>query len=113
LSFLKNWLSFFTRANRYHHLRCSCGALPNQESCPAETLGGFFVGVWAMAKVLGVLVAVLVAWGSVARADEQGCWQALENNPSCSVWNAYPKPSETVTWSGARWAHAGGGLYWA
>ncbi len=54
-----------------------------------------------MAKVLGVLVAVLVAWGRVAQADEQGCWQALENNPSCSVWNAYPKPSETVTWSGA------------
>ena len=32
---------------------------------------------------------------------EEGRWQQLENNPSCSVWNANPNPSETVTWSGA------------
>ena len=54
-----------------------------------------------MAKVLGVLVAALTAWGSAAWADEHGSWQQLENNPSCSVWNAYPQPNETVTWSGA------------
>ena len=54
-----------------------------------------------MAKVLGVLlVAALVAWGSAAWADEHGRWQQLENNPSCSVWNAYPGPNVTVTWSG-------------
>ncbi len=54
-----------------------------------------------MAKVLGVLVAALVAWGSAAQADEQGRWQQLENNPSCSVWNAHPNPIETMTGSGA------------
>ncbi len=54
-----------------------------------------------MAQVWGVLMAALVAWGSAAQADEQGRWQPLENNPSCSVWNHYPKPNETVTWSGA------------
>ena len=56
-----------------------------------------------MAKVLGVLAAVLGAWGSAAQADEQGRWQALENNPSCSVWNDHPDhpdASETVTWTG-------------
>ncbi len=65
------------------------------------TLSGILVGEWAMTRVLGVLVAALVAWGSAAQADEHGRWQQLENNPSCSVWNAYPKPSETVTWSGS------------
>ncbi len=79
----------------------------------AETLGGFFVGDWAMAKVLGVLVGALVACGSAAQADEHGRWQQLENKANCAVWNANPQPSETVTWSGARWTHAGGGLYWA
>ena len=54
-----------------------------------------------MAKVWGVLVVALVAWGSAAQADEQGRWQTLGNNPSCVVWNAEPQPSETVTWSGA------------
>ena len=38
---------------------------------------------------------------SAAWADKHGSWQQLENNPSCSVWNAYPQPNETVTWSGA------------
>ncbi len=68
-----------------------------------------------MAKVLGVLVAALVAWGSAAQAEEQERWQALENNPSCSVWNAYPQPNVTVTWSGAcvnGKAH-GRGVLWA
>jgi hypothetical protein len=61
----------------------------------------------AMARVLGVLVAALVAWGSVAQADEHGVlgfdrrWQQLENNPSCAVWNPNPQPNESVTWSGA------------
>ena len=56
-----------------------------------------------MAKILGVLVAALVAWALTAAAAlaEHGRWQQVENNPSCSVWNAYPNPSETVTWSGA------------
>ena len=53
-----------------------------------------------MAKVLGVLVAALVAWGSAAQAEEQGRWQQLENNPSCVVWNGNPLSNETVTWSG-------------
>jgi hypothetical protein len=71
-----------------------------------KLLGGdaeqsFFVGVWAMVKFLGVLVAALGAWGSAAQADEHGRWQQLENNPSCSVWNLDPKSSETVTWTGA------------
>ena len=65
------------------------------------TLSGIFVGDWAMAKVLGVLVAALVAWGSAAQADEHGRWQQLENNPSCVVWNGNPQSNETVTWSGA------------
>ena len=67
----------------------------------AETLSGFLVGDWAMAKFLVVLVAALMAWGSTAQAEEHGRWQELENNPSCSVWNAYPQSNETVTWSGA------------
>ena len=54
-----------------------------------------------MANVLGVLVAALVAWGSAAQADEQGRWQALENNPSCAVWSASSQPIVIVTWSGA------------
>ncbi|MFB3077657.1 MAG: hypothetical protein ACE1Y4_06580, partial [Lysobacterales bacterium] len=56
-----------------------------------------------MAKFLSVLVAALVAWGSAAQAVEQGRWQQLENNPSCSVWNdhpGHPDASETVTWTG-------------
>jgi hypothetical protein len=55
-----------------------------------------------MTRVLGVLV-VLLALGSAAQAHEPGYWQQLENNPSCSVWNASPthEPSETMTWSGA------------
>ncbi len=54
-----------------------------------------------MAKVLGLLVAALGAWGSAAQADEHGRWQQLENNPSCVVWNDYPQLNVTVTWSGA------------
>ena len=54
-----------------------------------------------MAKVFGVLVAALLAWGSAAHADEPGRWQQLENNPRCYVWNLNPQPDHTVTWSGA------------
>ena len=55
-----------------------------------------------MARVLGVLAVALVAWALTATAAiVEGRWQQLENNPSCVVWNAYPNPSETVTWSGA------------
>ena len=56
-----------------------------------------------MAKILGVLVAALVAWALTAAAAlaEHGRWQQVENNPSCSVWNAYTQPNVTVTWSGA------------
>ncbi len=43
-----------------------------------------------MAKVLGVLVAALVAWALTATAAvAEGRWQALGNNPSCVVWNDY------------------------
>ncbi len=54
-----------------------------------------------MARILVVLAAALVAWGSAAQADEQGRWQQPENNPSCVVWNGDPQSNETVTWSGA------------
>lgn len=54
-----------------------------------------------MAKILGVLVAALGAWGSAAQADEHGRWQQVENNPNCVVWNDYPQLNVTVTWSGA------------
>ncbi len=55
-----------------------------------------------MARVLGVLAVALVAWALTATAAvAEGRWQQLENDPSCSVWNAHPNPSETVTWSGA------------
>jgi hypothetical protein len=56
-----------------------------------------------MAKFLGVLVAALVTWALTATAAlaEEGRWQQLENKASCIAWNAYPKPNETVTWSGA------------
>ena len=66
-----------------------------------ESLGGFFVGDGAMAKVLGELMAALVVWGSAAQAEEQGRWQVLENNPSGVGWNAYPQLNDTVTRSGA------------
>jgi hypothetical protein len=33
----------------------------------------YFVGDWAMAKILGVLAAALVAWGSVAQAERTRC----------------------------------------
>ena len=55
-----------------------------------------------MAKVLGVLTVALVAWALAATAvvaEER--WQQVENKASCVAWNAYPKPNETVTWSGA------------
>ncbi len=48
-------------------------------------------------------VLALLAWtlaATVALAEE-GRWQALENNPSCVVWNANPQSNERVTWSGA------------
>ncbi len=55
-----------------------------------------------MARVLGVLVVLLLPWALTATAAvAEGRWQALENNPSCVVWNAYPLPNETVAWSGA------------
>ncbi len=56
-----------------------------------------------MAKVLGVLVAALVAWALAATVAfaEHGRWQTLENNPSCVVWNVEPQLNLTVMWSGA------------
>ena len=58
-----------------------------------------------MAKVLGVLVVVLVAWGCATQTNvqyaEEARWQQLDNNPNCAVWNTHPEPNETVTWSGA------------
>ena len=58
-----------------------------------------------MAKILGVLVVVLVAWGCATQTnvqqEEEARWQQLDNNPSCAVWNAYPEPNDSVTWSGA------------
>ena len=53
-----------------------------------------------MAKFLGVLMAALLFAGA-AMADEHGRWQQVENKSNCAVWNAFPKPNETGTWSGA------------
>ncbi len=67
-------------------------------------------------RVLGFVLALL-AWtlaATVAWAEE-GRWQKLENNPGCFVWNAYPQPNETVTWSGAcvdRMAQGRGAQVW-
>ncbi len=55
-----------------------------------------------MARVLGVLAVALMAWAlaeTAAIAEER--WQQVENKVSCVAWNPYPKPNETVTWSGA------------
>ena len=38
---------------------------------------------------------------ATAALAEEGRWQQLENNPSCSVWNDNPQSNITVTWSGA------------
>ena len=55
-----------------------------------------------MVKVLAVLVAALVAWGSKAQADEHGHWLRLETiKPICHVWDANPAVNVKVTWSGA------------
>ncbi len=55
-----------------------------------------------MAKVLGAVAAALMAWALTASvAVAEGRWQRLENNPSCSVWNAGLQAKSTVTWSGA------------
>ena len=29
------------------------------------------------------------------------CWMETANQPGCHIWNRYPAPEETVTWSGA------------
>ena len=29
------------------------------------------------------------------------CWMETANQPGCHIWNPYPAPEETVTWSGA------------
>ena len=65
---------------------------------------------------------------SSARPDETcagqaagvACWMEISQKPGCYVWNPYPQPGETVTWTGAcagrkpqgtgtiTWAHDGG-----
>ena len=65
---------------------------------------------------------------SRVRADETcagqatgaACWMEISQRPRCYVWNPYPQPGETVTWTGAcaggraqgtgtlTWAHDGG-----
>ena len=57
-----------------------------------------------MTKILGVLVAVLVACVlavTAALAEEHGNWQQIENNPNCVVWNDFPQTNDKVTWNGA------------
>ena len=56
-----------------------------------------------MARILGVLMAALLAW-NLAATDAlaaEGRWRQLENNPSCVVWNSYSIPNVKVTWTGA------------
>ena len=50
------------------------------------------------ALMLGLVVVGILA--DSVRADEHGGWQALENDPSCVVWNGNPQEQETVTWTG-------------
>ncbi len=55
-----------------------------------------------MMKVLGILLAALVAWVPAAIAVvAEGRWQRLENDPSCRVWNAGLQAKPAVTWRDA------------
>ncbi len=36
-----------------------------------------------------------------AQPAGSGCWKELANQQGCYVWNPYPKPGETATWTGA------------
>lgn len=36
-----------------------------------------------------------------AELPPAGCWEEISNLPGCFLWNLYPKPVETVQWSGA------------
>ena len=52
---------------------------------------------------------------ATASAQTGGRWQGLENQPNCAVWNAAPRPEESVHWSGAcrdGQAHGEGVLTW-
>ena len=54
------------------------------------------------------------------QATGAACWMEISQRPGCYVWNPYPQPGETVTWTGAcaggkaqgtgtlTWAHDGG-----
>ena len=34
------------------------------------------------------------------QTEEASCWMELSNQAECYVWNPYPQPDETVTWTG-------------
>jgi hypothetical protein len=55
-----------------------------------------------MKKLAGALTLAMLAWGSIASnaLAEHGRWQQLENKTHCTVWNATPQTSDTVTWTG-------------
>ena len=35
------------------------------------------------------------------QATDAACWMEISQRPGCYVWNPYPQPGETVTWTGA------------
>lgn len=66
--------------------------------------------------ITGIAVALLV-WGLTATDGlaAEGKLQKYENHADCYVWNGYPQPNETVTWSGsckASRADGDGTLVW-
>lgn len=63
--------------------------------------------------VVCLVVAVGFAWATTAVAE--GRWRKVENKANCSVWNANPRPNETVTWTGecvSGMAHGSGTKVW-
>ncbi len=57
--------------------------------------------LFATAILLASIQAIGTASaGLVEPADHEPRWQALENKPSCEVWNTYPRSSESANWDG-------------
>src|SRR5438552_2455362 len=53
-----------------------------------------------IAKVLAIaILAVLLTGSATSLAGQQLGWLA-DPRTGCRVWNPYPEPNETITWSG-------------
>ncbi|MDP6875289.1 MAG: hypothetical protein QF521_17330, partial [Alphaproteobacteria bacterium] len=48
----------------------------------------------------GFAVALLACGLAATTVVAEGRWQQVENKTNCEVWNAYPQPKSTVTWTG-------------